>query len=59
MANELLPCPFCGEEGHMEVGKWGYQVVCKRCSGRTAHGVDQLDAISAWNTRTEASHDPR
>lgn len=52
--NGLLPCPFCGGEGHCE--KKGnsvahYVVLCNGCRTKMI-GTQQDDAIAAWNRRT-------
>lgn len=54
--NDLLPCPFCGGEAHVErIGKSGYFYV----SCNTPYCCDfgkadtEADAIAAWNTRHE------
>lgn len=62
-AGELLPCPFCGEEGILSVndlksvpgGMTLYRGMCSECSCELCewHEIKD-DAITVWNTRTPA-----
>lgn len=66
MNNELKNCPFCGEKAEIYEG-WRYasgdynyyDVICTGCGISTNIEADSktcehmLDAIQAWNTRTE------
>jgi Lar family restriction alleviation protein len=66
MMDELLPCPFCGENevvtemDHEQGTKWGY-AICQYCCARgpeTRTGYDasndapwRHEAIKLWNSR--------
>ena len=64
MNNTLLPCPFCGGEariksryiGYGSVGlgahDW-YSVECKECRAKGDEYGTELQAIAAWNRRTQ------
>lgn len=51
MADNLLPCPFCGGDPHlMHCGAATYMMQCLQCKATTDDG--SLDRISAnWNRR--------
>ena len=57
MSEEILPCPFCGKPGEMNVGDFGERfVTCSNnnCGGRLGAGIwfaKEEDAIALWNTR--------
>lgn len=60
---ELKPCPFCGGEAEMQLGKAGqaaafsdrFKVECVSCEATIGWWHDsEADAIAAWNTRAEA-----
>lgn len=67
MTNELLPCPFCGNEPTLYqdemTGHWAVRCVkdthrptVVNSHGATAWGyscTDPAEAIAAWNTRAE------
>lgn len=54
MAEDLLPCPFCG--GAARVGEWAtWYVKCMGC-GSTQMGLNRTEAVADWNTRAP---DPR
>lgn len=64
--SELLPCPFCGNDGtgpvesalhisHTEL-EWrashdSYSVQCDRCTATMGYSDSAEEAITAWNTR--------
>jgi len=54
---DLLPCPFCGSNNiksyqtDMGVGMQTSTVSCKSCKAEMS--LCSLNAISAWNTRTQ------
>ena len=53
---DLKPCPFCGSEDYPEIefnGHW-YQVACVGCDAAGASFIPERDAITFWNTRSEA-----
>ena len=56
--SELLPCPFCGGEAHMESKHYGdthyWRVWCQTpfCAFMSVAPTEQ-QAIEAWNTRAE------
>lgn len=60
---ELLPCPFCGEQGEMDGTTWrptdGKEVGWITCNGCNAYGptLPKSEAIAAWNTRAPLSPD--
>lgn len=52
---ELLPCPFCGGEAHIDGTSWTTRngkdqawVTCKKCH---TYGPSSTDATAAWNRR--------
>jgi len=54
-APELLPCPFCGGEAHIDGTSWTTRdgkdqawATCKKCG---TYGPSSPDAIAAWNRR--------
>lgn len=57
MADELLPCPFCGGEGlEVVTGKAGqnrYKIVCSGCGVKTFETVASPLHRKAWNTRSD------
>ena len=55
--SDLLFCPFCGGEAHMDiwlhpVGK-RYSVMCCTCFCETYRYTTEAEAIAAWNTRVD------
>lgn len=62
MAENLLPCPFCGGEAelHCNSDETLYGVYCPSCGAQTAHegfATDQ-EAVAAWNRRPEPVNEP-
>ncbi len=60
IANEILPCPFCGGEAHIDqlssVLNHAWQVSCDRCD--ILFMASEEDAVIVmWNTRTNAGND--
>ena len=61
-APELLPCPFCGGEAHIDGTSWTTRdgkdqawVTCKSCK---TYGPSSTNAIAAWNRRAAlAAHE--
>ena len=55
----ILPCPFCGHEGHVKllndkndtINFPVYAVCCKGCGAEVYRGGSKTNAINAWNTR--------
>lgn len=58
MADELKPCPFCGEAPQERDADWGgtlfgcYNVAC--AAQPNVIQDTRKEAIAAWNQRTEA-----
>jgi Lar family restriction alleviation protein len=54
--SELKPCPFCGSKATTRTGsdftKSNYSVFCRNCFASTGVFLSDVEAISAWNTRT-------
>lgn len=62
LADELLPCPFCGGADvnlheHKQAAMWW--VSCKSCGleAPSETGTTRIDAITYWNTRAAARLD--
>ena len=55
--SDLLFCPFCGGEAHMDI--WlhpvgeRYSVMCCTCFCETYRYTTEAEAIAAWNTRVD------
>ena len=59
MSDELKPCPFCGGEAFFhEIVEYGVKVVCKNCWNESKFYHDKIDAIEAWNKRTQPEFTP-
>jgi transcription elongation factor Elf1 len=53
--NELLNCPFCGNE-HMfyeKLDRYNWSIKCGNCSCRLAHFESKDLAADGWNTRAD------
>lgn len=54
--SELKPCPFCGSKATTRTGSdftnSNYSVFCRNCFASTGVFLSDVEAISAWNTRT-------
>ena len=54
----LLPCPFCQatqEDGGDRVDEDGWSVFCEECGASAPHAPTWKDAVTAWNTRADAT----
>lgn len=54
VTNELLRCPFCGEEPRLGVGSSceDPQVMCDMCRSSGPECGDEAEAVAAWNRRS-------
>jgi Lar family restriction alleviation protein len=58
MANELLPCPFCGEATNLTMKEtelrrgYVYKVMCEECGCSMTFKINKALAVSEWNRRT-------
>lgn len=52
---KMLPCPFCGEEPHLEydeVSSGGeVYVMCTGCGATGPFGANHAEALERWNSR--------
>ena len=54
---ELAPCPFCGEEDRVELGRdytqvdGDYMVFCLECAAQGPHDLNETQAVMKWNAR--------
>ena len=56
MADELLPCPFCGCENiNVRYYSPWHSICCNECQARTAGWADEATAIAAWNRRASVA----
>ncbi len=56
MSEKLKPCPFCGGEASMSIGRNGENeqlmyVECVSCAGMANMCRYRAEAVTAWNTR--------
>ena len=57
MTNEIKPCPFCGDEAHIEDGRndrpWLVECPNRDCHVQPFmdHADTRSQAVKAWNTR--------
>lgn len=56
MGNELLPCPFCGNEAEILTaesmhGGYLFGIMCNDCRSRGDVYDTEAKVIAAWNTR--------
>lgn len=56
MADNLLPCPFCGGEAEFKKNDFGFYVICPECLCSTQTYSTDDDAISTWNNRPSPWH---
>ena len=61
-SEKLKPCPFCGGKGevyqaptmlNLEIDDDAYWVQCRNCFSRVGNSYSQVEAINAWNRRTD------
>ena len=72
MTANLKPCPFCANDGSGPIehalhishnehdwreASWSPQ--CDKCTATMGYFVSKEEAIDAWNTRKEITHDHR
>lgn len=63
VGEELKPCPFCGSDDlhafeHSE-GEESYGFQCARCWMTSSQHTTKVEAINAWNRRTDPSESAR
>ena len=50
----LKPCPFCGDEGIVEMDEswyWEFEAHCTKCTVTLGHFESESEAAKAWNSR--------
>lgn len=61
-SERLKPCPFCEGKGeiyqaptmlNLKIDDDVYWVQCRNCFGRTGNSYSKIEAINAWNRRTD------
>lgn len=54
---ELLACPFCDGEGHKSYDHLAdlHIIGCVNCGNVMQDGLDEAEAIAAWNTRSPST----
>ncbi len=53
LGNQVLPCPFCGEQYHIELHNdrvHRIEIVCTNC-GASIQGETETEAINKWEER--------
>ena len=54
----LEPCPFCGAEAEIRTfDRKTYYATCRSCRADSGGYDTLMDAVVAWNRRTEKTHD--
>lgn len=57
MSEKLKLCPFCGGEAEViaVIDEWNetYFVLCTNCGANTINGINEEEAINAWNMRVK------
>ena len=63
MTADLLPCPFCEGEAHIDGTSWTTRdgkdqswVTCRKCG---TYGPSSTDQVGAWNRRALPAPEPR
>lgn len=54
---KLLPCPFCGGDGHVRTESFRW-VVCEECGAMAGGMSNEVDAAVAWNRRATPASGP-
>ena len=61
-SKRLKPCPFCGGKGevyqaptmlNLKIDDDVYWVQCRNCFSRVGNSYSKVEAINAWNRRTD------
>jgi Lar family restriction alleviation protein len=58
MSDLLKPCPFCGDDAHIErlgTGRVSMKIECDSCGATMETGETWIDENTQWNTRVHQS----